>query len=69
MSAEQALSVPPRLLTIAEVADLLGVHHETVYRAVWEERLRAVKIGRVLRITVDAYRDYVASSAYRKLSR
>jgi excisionase family DNA binding protein len=37
---------PERLLTIDEVADLLRVSRWSVYRLIWSEQLRTLKIGR-----------------------
>jgi len=40
----------PRLVSVREVADLLGVHPETVRRLIYDGRLDAVRVGRVLRV-------------------
>ncbi len=51
----------PRLLTVVEVADVLGVCTETVYRAIWNKKLRSVRLGRAVRVRVDHLRSYVES--------
>lgn len=49
-----------RLLTRNEVADLLHVHPVTVSTMVREGRLRAVKIGRALRIPAGVVAAFIA---------
>ncbi len=47
-----------RMLTVAQLADLFGVHRNTIIREIGRGRLRSVKIGHVHRFTpedVDAY--------------
>jgi hypothetical protein len=44
--------VVPRLLTVAEVADVLGVCCESVRRAIWRVQRRSVRIGRAVRVRV-----------------
>jgi excisionase family DNA binding protein len=41
---------PEKLLTVEEVAELLGVHPQTVYELVRSGTLAARKIGRVWRV-------------------
>jgi excisionase family DNA binding protein len=53
--------IVPKLLSVAEVAEILGMHHETVYRAVWDGKLRSVRIGRCLRVKVSDLRHYMDS--------
>lgn len=47
----------PEFLSVAQVAELTGMHYRTVLRAVKARRLRAVRTidGGVWRIHVDAY--------------
>ena len=45
------------LLTVNEVAALLRVHRETVLRHIRKGLIRAVKIGRTLRIPREALND------------
>ena len=44
-----AISLDPQLLTVAQVAERLQVKPARVYEAVKDRRLRAVKVGRLLR--------------------
>jgi excisionase family DNA binding protein len=48
-----------RLLTVAEVAQLLGCHFRTVHRLIHTKLLRAVKVGRGFRITRQDYATYL----------
>jgi excisionase family DNA binding protein len=50
----------PRLRTVREVADTLGVHPETVRRLIHEGRLGAVREGRALRVEQTSFDDLVA---------
>ena len=56
---------PPRvspwdkLLTVAEVAELLGCHFRTVHRLIHRQELRAVKVGREFRIARQDYEAYL----------
>jgi putative molybdopterin biosynthesis protein len=43
----------PKILTIAEVAERLGMHPVTVYRLAKEGRLPVFRIGRMLRFDAD----------------
>lgn len=38
-------------LTVTEVADILRIHNKTVLKLIKSGKLRAIKIGRVYRIT------------------
>jgi excisionase family DNA binding protein len=40
----------PRLHTVRDVADRLGVHPETIRRLIHEGRLRGIRVGRALRV-------------------
>ena len=48
-----------RLLTVTEVAELLGCHFRTVHRLIHRKQLRAVKVGRDFRITRKDYEEYL----------
>ena len=50
-----------RLMTVAEVAEMLGTCNATVYRAVWRGQLVATRIGRSTRIAVSDLRSYLAA--------
>lgn len=47
--------------TVREVADLLNLHPQTVYGLIRERKLRALKIGRSVRIPRDAVEQYAAT--------
>jgi excisionase family DNA binding protein len=49
----------PRLLTVAEVADLLRVSEMTVYRLITNHDLGATKIGRCWRVAADDLEAYL----------
>lgn len=41
----------PRLMTVGEFADLVGLHHLTVYKLIRNNRLKGVtRLGRTIRI-------------------
>jgi len=48
-----------RLLTVAEVADLLGTTERFPRRLIAERRIRFVRVGRHVRIPVSAVREFV----------
>ena len=50
----------PRLHTVRDVADRLGVHPETIRRLIHEGRLRGVRVGRALRVDDAAVEELVA---------
>jgi excisionase family DNA binding protein len=50
----------PRLHSVRDVADRIGVHPETVRRLIHEGRLRAVRVGRALRVENDALEELIA---------
>jgi excisionase family DNA binding protein len=41
-------SVPRFALSVTEVAQALGIHPNSVYRAVWRGEIRATKVGKRL---------------------
>lgn len=45
-------------MTVKEAAERLRVHPETIRRLVRSDELRAIKIGRIIRISVAAIEDY-----------
>jgi excisionase family DNA binding protein len=51
-----------KILTIAEVADLLQVHPITVYRLIKQRKLPAFRIGRVLRFDADQLEDWIGAN-------
>jgi len=50
----------PRLHSVRDVADRIGVHPETIRRLIHEGRLRAVRVGRALRVDDAALEELVA---------
>lgn len=48
------------LLTVEEVADLLGIGRTTAFRLVKTEEIESVRIGRLRRIHIDAVNAYAA---------
>lgn len=48
--------------SINEVAEILGVHSETVRRQVWERKLPAVRVGRNVRISDRDLRAYLKTN-------
>lgn len=54
---------PPteRLLTLAEVADLLSTTERFPRRLIAERRIRFVRLGRHVRIPESAIRDFIAA--------
>jgi excisionase family DNA binding protein len=51
-----------RLLTVAQVAELLGTTERFPRRLIAERRIRFVRVGRHVRIPESAVRDFVAAS-------
>ena len=51
-----------RLLTVAQVADLLGTTERFPRRLIAERRIRFVRVGRHVRIPESAVRDFIATS-------
>ena len=50
-----------RLLTVAEVAELLGTTERFPRRLIAERRIRFVRVGRHVRIPVSAVREFVSA--------
>lgn len=49
-----------RVLRVREVADHLDVDQDTVYRLIRENRIRAIRLGRVLRVPQSALADFIS---------
>ena len=60
--AKAAYSKMERLLTVVEVAELLGTTERFPRRLIAERRIRFVRIGRHVRIPESAVRDFIAAS-------
>lgn len=58
--AALATRLPARLLTVEEAAKELGVHKETVRRRVRSGELASRRVGRAIRIDIDASRPLVS---------
>lgn len=56
------MSVPP-LLTLDETAAVLKVSRATAWRRCKSGALRCVRDGRILRVTEDSIRDYIAAKS------
>jgi excisionase family DNA binding protein len=54
-----------RLLTVAEVADVLRVSTMTVYRLIKSGDLAAIRVGKSYRITEPTLQEYLASGEVR----
>ena len=54
---------PPadRLLTVAQVADVMGTSERFPRRLIEERRIRFVRVGRHVRIPESALRDFIAA--------
>lgn len=51
---------PDTFTTVAEVAALFGVSKMSIYREVHAGELRAIRVGRQIRIPLRALREYMA---------
>ena len=57
-----------RLLCVAEVAELLGTTERFPRRLIAERRIRFVRVGRHVRIPMEAVREYVESETVNPLT-
>jgi excisionase family DNA binding protein len=57
------------LLTVQQVADKLELSERTVYKYIKEKRIKAVRIGRLWRISLDAYFSFVFNETAEKLQK
>jgi excisionase family DNA binding protein len=55
-----ATATAERVMRVREVADHLGVEKDTIYRLIREGKLRAIRLGRVLRVPQTALADFIA---------
>jgi excisionase family DNA binding protein len=58
-----------RLLTVAEVAELLGTTERFPRRLIAERRIRFVRIGRHVRIPESAVRKFIAAGLVEPMTR
>lgn len=47
------------MLTVRQVAERLQVHPKTVYRWIYEGKLKALKIDGIVRITEEEYKRFI----------
>jgi excisionase family DNA binding protein len=62
ISTESAMRSNSMTLTLRDVSHMLQISERTVRRYIASGKLRAVKIGREYRITIDEYDAFVSSS-------
>lgn len=55
-----------RHYTVMELADLLNVSKEFIYKLVWAEQIKAVKIGKMWRIPEDEVEKLLKRGLYSK---
>lgn len=48
-----------KLMKVKEVAEQLGVVEKTVYRLIWNGKLKAKKVGRAMRISTESLEEYL----------
>lgn len=53
-------AAPEAVLRVREVAHHLGCDEDTVYRLIREGRIRAIRLGRVLRVPTSSLADFIA---------
>ena len=68
MAAQQSATVE-RLLTVAQVAELLGTGERFPRRLIAERRIRFVHVGRYVRIPESALRDYIGAGLVQPMRR
>ena len=61
MTAHPRSPAPDRLLTLSEVAAILGTSERFPRRLIAERRIEFVRVGRHVRISASALDDFVAS--------
>lgn len=54
---------PPQPLTVEEVASALRVSKMSIYRLIHMGQIRHLRVGRSLRVPVDAYDEYIAKAS------
>ena len=58
-----------RLLTVAEVANVIRVSRMTVYRLIRRGQLKAIRVGRNYRVREDDLNDYLEAQAVTDIGR
>jgi len=61
LGAEPVVTADPRLLTVRQAAQVLGLGRSTVYELIAAGELETVSIGRSRRVPLDALRAFVAA--------
>jgi excisionase family DNA binding protein len=61
MTKPKTDAAPERLLTVAEVAEVLGTTDRFPRRLIDERRIRFVRVGRHVRIPESALREFIAA--------
>ncbi len=69
MMAAKSRPVMEQLLTVAEVAELLGTSERFPRRLIAERRIRFVRVGRHVRISESALRDFIAAGLVEPVAR
>lgn len=54
---------PERVLRVSEVAEHLDCNPHLVYRLIHRGELRALRVGRLIRVPLSALNEYLASAA------
>ncbi|OFS13406.1 hypothetical protein HMPREF3105_05525 [Micrococcus sp. HMSC31B01] len=54
---------PERVLRVTEVAEHLDCNADLVYRLIHRGDLRAVRVGRLIRVPLSALNEYLATAA------
>jgi len=66
LTLADVLAAPKKDLTVNEVAERLNVSAMTVYRLLREQQLPSYRVGRNVRITLDAVNNYILSTSPRQ---
>ena len=53
-------TAPEKVYKVREVAHQWGCDQDTIYRMIREDKLRAIRIGRLLRVPESALADFIA---------
>jgi excisionase family DNA binding protein len=60
---ENELPIRPRLVSVKEAADMLGVHVNTIRKLEMLGQLPSVRAGRILRIKIDGIDRWIAENS------
>ena len=56
-----------KLLTLEEVAEIIGIQRRTIYNYIKEGKLKAVRIGKYWRVKQEDIKDFIEVGTKRKL--